>query len=571
MAYIGVSPSNGVRQKHTYTATASQTSFSGAGAEGISLSYLDSNYVDVYQNGVKLSEADYTSTTGTTVVLATGATVSDMIEIIVYDVFSVADTVSKADGGTFDGNVAMAGTLGVTGAVTANAGVVVDEMTLDGDTLTATDDFVLDVTDDITLDAGGGQIRFFDDGTEIGVFSNVSSDFLIVSAVQDKDILFNGNDGGAAITALTLDMSDAGTAIFNHDIKLADNSKAFFGASSDLEIFHDGTDSFIQDEGTGNLKIRTNGSAIELKTTADEAMVVATKDGAVDLYHNNSKKFETTSSGVTVTGDILTTNIYGANDGNTGIQFEGSDVLTFHTGGAENIQLTSNSIVFNQDSADMDFRVEGNGDAALFFCDAGTDKVCIGTTSPDGFFKIEKNYQSDVAMTFNDTSGSGGTAVRFKVNGSTKGEISFNTSNTTYATSSDYRLKENLEYNWDATTRLKQLKPARFNWIVDDTNTSQDGFLAHEVSSIVPEAVVGTKDKTQDIGTITDENGDVRQKNVPEVAKENSEHTWTKTGTENVYQGIDQSKIVPLLVKSLQEALTEIDTLKTKVAALENA
>ena len=53
MAYIGVSPSNGVRQKHTYTATANQTSFSGAGAEGISLSYLDSNYVDVYQNGVK--------------------------------------------------------------------------------------------------------------------------------------------------------------------------------------------------------------------------------------------------------------------------------------------------------------------------------------------------------------------------------------------------------------------------------------------------------------------------------------------------------------------------------------
>ena len=116
MAYIGVSPSNGVRQKHTYTATASQTSFSGAGAEGISLSYLDSNYVDVYQNGVKLSEADYTSTTGTTVVLAQGASVSDMIEIIVYDVFSVADTVSKADGGTFDGNVTMAGTLSVTGA-----------------------------------------------------------------------------------------------------------------------------------------------------------------------------------------------------------------------------------------------------------------------------------------------------------------------------------------------------------------------------------------------------------------------------------------------------------------------
>ncbi len=113
MAYIGVSPSNGVRKKHTYTATANQTSFSGVGAEGFTLSYLDSNYVDVYQNGVKLSEADYTSTTGTTVVLATGATVSDMIEIIVYDVFSVADTVSASDGGTFSGAVTFSG--GATG------------------------------------------------------------------------------------------------------------------------------------------------------------------------------------------------------------------------------------------------------------------------------------------------------------------------------------------------------------------------------------------------------------------------------------------------------------------------
>ena len=61
MAYIGVSPSNGVRRVHTYTATASQTTFSGAGAEGTTLSYKDSNYVDVYQNGVKLGCLLYTS------------------------------------------------------------------------------------------------------------------------------------------------------------------------------------------------------------------------------------------------------------------------------------------------------------------------------------------------------------------------------------------------------------------------------------------------------------------------------------------------------------------------------
>jgi len=118
MPYIGVSPFNGVRKKHTYTATASQTSFSGAGTEGITLSYKDSTFVDVFQNGVKLGEADYTSTSGTAIVLAQGASVNDLIEVVVYDVFSVADTVSKADGGTFDGNVTMGGTLDVTGDAT---------------------------------------------------------------------------------------------------------------------------------------------------------------------------------------------------------------------------------------------------------------------------------------------------------------------------------------------------------------------------------------------------------------------------------------------------------------------
>ena len=123
MPYIGTSPSQGVRRVHTYTATANQTSFSGAGAEGATLSYKDSNFVDVYQNGVKLGDADYTATSGTAIVLGTGATVSDLVVIVAYDVFSAADTVSKADGGQFDGNVVMAGTVSVTGTSTLTGNV----------------------------------------------------------------------------------------------------------------------------------------------------------------------------------------------------------------------------------------------------------------------------------------------------------------------------------------------------------------------------------------------------------------------------------------------------------------
>jgi len=132
MAYIGVSPSNGVRKKFTYTATAGQTSFSGSDNNGASLVYTDTEYLDVYQNGVKLvAVSDYASTTGTSVVLTQGASVSDIIEIIAFDVFSVADTVSASDGGSFGGNVGVGGTLSVTGNV-------ISPITLAGTTPTLT-------------------------------------------------------------------------------------------------------------------------------------------------------------------------------------------------------------------------------------------------------------------------------------------------------------------------------------------------------------------------------------------------------------------------------------------------
>ena len=98
MPYIGKSPTQAVRQKYQYTATASQTTFSGSDANSLTLAYTDENYIDVTQNGVMLKGGgnDYTATTGTSVVLATGATADDVIEIIVYDVFAVADHVKKS-------------------------------------------------------------------------------------------------------------------------------------------------------------------------------------------------------------------------------------------------------------------------------------------------------------------------------------------------------------------------------------------------------------------------------------------------------------------------------------------
>jgi hypothetical protein len=129
MPYIGTSPSNGVRRVFDYTATAGQTSFSGSDNNSQTLAYTDSAYIDVYQNGILLIPSDYTATTGTTVVLDTGATVSDTVQIVAYDVFSVADTVSASDGGSFGGNVGVGGTLSVTGATTSG-GFIPSEISL---------------------------------------------------------------------------------------------------------------------------------------------------------------------------------------------------------------------------------------------------------------------------------------------------------------------------------------------------------------------------------------------------------------------------------------------------------
>jgi len=158
------------------------------------------------------------------------------------------------------------------------------------------------------------------------------------------------------------------------------------------------------------------------------------------------------------------------------------------------------------------------------------------------------------------------------------GGITTNGTSTAFNTSSDYRLKENISYDFDATTRLKQLKPSRFNFKTDASKTV-DGFLAHEVSNIIPEAITGSKDATETKQNVVLNangtmiyNGVLEQDYIDGKADGNypSDSTWIAEKEVPVYQSIDQAKLVPLLTKALQEAITKIETLETKVTALEN-
>ena len=485
MAYLGLSPSNGVRKVHTYTATASQTTFSGAGAENISLSYRDSTYIDVYQNGVKLGDADYTATSGTSVVLGTGATASDLVVVVVYDVFSVADTVSKTDGGQFDGNVTMAGTLGVTGAVTANAGVNIDNITIDGTEIDlSSGDLTVDVAGDITLNADGGDIKLSDGSTTFGELTNnpnADGNFDIRCPVSDADIRIKGVDGGSNVQAVLFDMSDAGTAVFNHNVRLAvDDSFLSVGASDDFIMFHDGTDSHLLNS-TGDLIINSAAS--------DEDIIFKVNDG-------------------------------------------GSSTETA--------------------------RFDASFDAFVLR-DGGGAAVSAG--------KLEINASGSsynlIALKTTRTSTGTNFIEFFNSSGTNAGEINHNGSTTVNkSTSSDYRIKENVTYDFDATSRLKQLKPARFNFIADP-DVTMDGFLAHEVKDIVPIAVNGDKDEIKKWNKEEIERGFA-----PDGASEGDNKLDDDGNPIPKYQGIDNSHLVPLLTKALQEALTRIDTLEAEVKTL---
>ena len=168
------------------------------------------------------------------------------------------------------------------------------------------------------------------------------------------------------------------------------------------------------------------------------------------------------------------------------------------------------------------FKVRGDG-STFFNCTSAPSASVVGS----GF--INSDYDSELFMSGSLTTGND--LIHFFNPNGKVGSIATNGSATAYNTSSDYRLKENVTYDWDATTRLKQLKPARFNFIVD-ANTTVDGFLAHEAAIVCPESVSGSKDEVDADGN-------------------------------PIMQGIDQSKLVPLLCKTILELEARITALET--------
>jgi len=206
--------------------------------------------------------------------------------------------------GTTASNGADAGTLAFTNGTNSLVELVVD--THSG--VQNAGDFTLDVTGDITFDADGGDFNFKDGGTTLLSLSNAGSNNVqFLTGISDGDLLFKGVDGGSVVTALTLDMSDGGTAIFGSWQKMADNNRIVFGAGSDLSIYSDGTDGKVLV--SGNLDFDVSGN---IKLDADDAGEIRFLDGGTQYAtikkDGNSALFQS----IVADGDFLIQGIDGS-------------------------------------------------------------------------------------------------------------------------------------------------------------------------------------------------------------------------------------------------------------------
>jgi len=357
----------------------------------------------------------------------------------------------------------------------------------------------------------------------------------ISKILTDADISGNIDVDGVTnldVTDIDGTLNVQGETTLQTHLNMGDGDIIKLGDSADLLIYHDGN-SRITDVGGGKLQLETDGTDIALQKGATEYMARFFTDGAVELYHDNSKKFETTSSGV-----IVNNKLQGASGESLTVESQSGGAVIINTNGAnERVRVTSaGSVAIGTSSADGLLTISGDTNPL----------IRVNHTQNADEIMMIMQHAGAIASGFT-------TMIQFRDHdGDERGTIKTNGSSTQFNTSSDYRLKENINYDFDATSRLKQLKPARFNFI-KVADTTVDGFLAHEVSSIVPEAISGEKD------AMTKEVLYVDGDDIPDGKKVGD----VKEASKIAPQGIDQSKLVPLLVKTIQELEARITTLES--------
>jgi hypothetical protein len=270
-------------------------------------------------------------------------------------------------------------------------------------------------------------------GTSIDFLNSAANKYYL--AMSDGGSLTLYHNGGSKLTTTSTGVDVTGVITTDGmttsaDINFGDNDKAIFGAGSDLEIFHDGSNSNISDVGTGQLVLRTDGTQVAINKGSSENMAKFITDGAVELYHDNSKKFETTSTGVDVTGVITTDGMTTSADINFGdndkAQFgAGNDLQIYHDGshsyikdnGTGSLLIQGSTAVVIEDPSGNNMAFFEDGGEAILYHNAGarlTTKAAgvdvTGSVTADG---LTVDSTGGATPTYSHTNNGEGLTLRY--------------------------------------------------------------------------------------------------------------------------------------------------------------
>jgi len=366
--------------------------------------------------------------------------------------------------------------------------------------------------------------------------------------------------------------------------------------------------------GSGTLSfstISTSLTGIDDQSSSNDDQVTITDTAVVINEDSDDVDFRVESNGnanmLTVNGGSDLVGIGSDPDLGTGLHIKISDTGASASSSHDQLVIEKNGdmgmtlLGSNSAGCFLAFGDDGDNDRARIGYDHNTDRMTIKTgggdhvrINTDGVMSIgtvnisgspatsalELSGTESPLSIINETATDSGdrTSIAMRnASGTLVGNVGVDNSSTIFNTSSDYRLKENEVAISDGITRIKQLKPYKFNFKIQADKTV-DGFFAHEVSSIVPEAISGTKDATETLQKVVlDSSGNIVAFNV-------EQSKWTQGKTDGDYandttweaskeiikpQSIDQSKLVPLLTAALQEAVTKIEALEARVTTLE--
>jgi len=377
-----------------------------------------------------------------------------------------------------------------------------------------------------TIDAlyNGGSEKISATSTGVDVTGTLTSDGLTVSAASAN-----------------IDVSDTGTSFASQDFLTNSNAaRTTIGveraAGGGLFVGSSGYAAVFGSAGAHSTQIASNNT---VRMTVDSSGNVGIGTSSPDNNANyKALTIQSTSGsggGQVYVKSSTATGVLGADNAGTGPKV----ILQTNT---------AHPLVFGTNNAER-MRIDASGNVLIHRLTPATSAKGVSfTTDANGTIL-------DLGTTY-----SGFDQMRFRHNGTVVGTINVTASATSYNTSSDYRLKTDAQPMTGASARVQALNPVNFEWLSDGSRV--DGFLAHEAQAVVPEAVTGTQDAMRDeeyeaTPAVLDDDG--------------NETTAAVMGTRSVpdMQGIDQSKLVPLLTAALQEALTKIDDMETRLAALE--